>query len=72
MVGPLEGEAVGRRATEVDRQPGVALVDEVLGVAVPFVAVVGRRPAMWIDDSRHRIRGVCRPEEESLDLQPVG
>ena len=39
---PLEVAAVAGRAAEVDREPGVALVDEVLRVPVPLVAVAAR------------------------------
>ena len=54
VVEPLEVAAVPGRAAEVDRQPRVALVDEVLRVPVPLVAVAARRAAVRVDDRRHR------------------
>ena len=68
VVAPVAG-----RAAEVERQPRVALVDEVLGVAVPVVDVGVGRAAVRIDDRRHRAvgRGVLRAAQEGRDLQAV-
>ena len=73
VVEALEGSTVRRRAAEVDRQPGVALVDEVLRVAVPLVAVVRRGPAMRIDDRRHGriLAGAGGAKQEAVDLRAV-
>ena len=50
----LEVAAVAGRAAEVDREPRVALVHEVLRVAVPVVAVGVGRAAVRVDDRGHR------------------
>ena len=73
VVGPLEVPAVGRAAAEVEREPGVALVDEVLGDAVPFVAGVGRRAAVGIHDRRHRVvgRGRGGTVQPAVDVETV-
>ena len=49
----LERLAAARRATEVGREPRIPLVDEVLGVSVPVVAVELDRPAVRVDDRGH-------------------
>ena len=73
VVRALELPPVAGGAAEVDRQPGVALVDEVLRVAVPFVAVVGGRTAVGVDDRRHGPLGrrAGGAQQEGRDLQPV-
>ena len=73
VIQALEVAPVARRAAEVDREPRVPLVDEVLRMAVPLVAVVARGAAVRVDDRGHRglRRGSGRPEEEGRDLDPV-
>ena len=72
-VGPLEVLPVGGAAPEVDREPGVPLLDEVLGMPVPLVAVEGGWAAVGIDHRRHPPPGGGRRlEQEALDGQAVG
>src|SRR5690242_21429353 len=70
MVAALELAPVAGRAAEVRRQPGVALVDEVLRVAVPAVAGGIRRSAVRVHDGRDGA-GRDGPHEEGGDLEPV-
>ena len=73
VVEPLELPPVAGGAAEVERQPGVPLVDEVLRVAVPLVGVTHRGPAVGIDHRRHRSLGrrPSGPHQEGRDLEPV-
>ena len=70
VVRPFEVAAVRRAAAEVDREPGVALVDEVLGDAVPLVAAVRRRAAVRVDDRRHRVSADALPAGGRASRRP--
>jgi hypothetical protein len=49
-IGPLKISPVGGAAPEVDPEPGVSLLDEILGVAVPLIPVDAGRPTVGIDN----------------------
>ena len=70
---PLEVAAVAGRAAVVRREPGVALVHEVLRVPVPLVAVRGDGAAVRVHDRGCGLlgRGARRPEEVRVDLDAV-
>ena len=73
VVLPFEVAAVAGRAAEVDGEPRVAHVHEVLRVAVPFVAVTVGRPAVRIHHGGNRIVRRCSrgPHQERGDLEAV-
>ena len=57
VVRTLEVAAVPGGAAVVDREPGISLVDEVLGVTVPLAAVAVGRTAVRVDDRRRGTLG---------------
>ena len=73
MVRALELAAVGGAAAEVDGEPGVALVDEVLGDAVPLVAGHRGGPTVGLHDRRARVFGRChgRAVQPAVHLHAV-
>src|SRR5215210_4244586 len=66
---PPEVAAVPRGPAEVDREPGVALVHEVLRLAVPLVRVRVRRASVRVYDRGHRRFGgrAARAHQERRD-----
>ena len=73
VVGVLVVPTPGGAPPEVGQEPGVALVGEVLGHAVPLVAVAVGRPAVGVDHRGHRTvrAGAGRPVEPAGDLPSV-
>ncbi len=70
VVGSFEVTSVRRAAPEVDREPAVALVDEVLGDAVPLVTSARGRAAVRVDDRRHRVSAMTPPADGTASRRP--